>query len=272
MASYSIQGAGTQSATITSGTYDGLRFSLIATTIGDITNALLQAINVFVTYAPVEGGTYNVVSSNLYALALSDNIGSYELVNIDGTVNCVFNWGGHINLKPGDTLTVTTSVGTTATGLSTYVSTSSSVGIMEYIPTVVVSNVDPNRSNYSFSGGDFVSRIAVVNDSATSISASQKFTSLTIQSDLLNDTFNFGDFQALIAQQWTVDPRSYSFCLHQGTAISRVQINANVNASASATNAWVVVFGGIVTNQTKQRLQATVNKVATQEAAKFLPA
>jgi len=272
MARFSIPGAGTQSATATTGTYKGLRFSLTCTTIADITTSLLEAINVLVTYQQANGGNHTIVSSNLLALALANNIGNYELLNIDGTINCIIGFGDTpLNLSPGDSMTVTVTVGTTATGLVTTVATDATVGIMEWIPVVQVFSVDPNRTNYSVSLGNNVTRVAIVNDAATSITASQRFTSIQFQSDAYNDDYIAQDLQALMAEQWPRDPNFYACALYQGPAVRNATLNININTSATS-NAWIVSYGGVVNGVTRENLAKTVQKVAAKEAANFLPA
>lgn len=267
---FSIQGAGTQTATATTGTYSGLRFGLTSTTIADITVAVLENINVLVTYQQANGGSFTAMSSNLLALGLADNIGGYEFLNIDGTINTVLSWGSPINLSPGDNLTVTVTVGTSVTGLVTVCSSESTVGIMEFIPVIQVFSVDPNRTNYDISLGSNVSRIALVNDASTSITASQRFSSCTIQSKEFSDSYIAVDIQALIAQQWTRNPDFYTCALYQGPTLTNGVMNINVNTSATS-NAWVVVYGGVVNSVTRRNLATTIEKVANKEAAQLLP-
>lgn len=272
MARFSIPGAGTQSATATTGTYKGLRFSLTSTTITDITTSVLEAINVLVTYQQAGGGNHTILSSNLLALALANNIGSYELLNVDGTVNAIVGFGGTpLNLSAGDSMTVTVLVGTTVTGLVTTVSTDSTVGVMEFIPVVQVFSVDPNRSNYSISLGDNVTGVTIVNDAATSDTASQRFTSIQFSSDVFNDDFTVQDFKALMAEQWFRDPNFYTCSIYSGPGLRKAVLNINVNTNATS-NGWVVSYGGVVNGITRNNLANTIQKVAAKETANLLPA
>jgi hypothetical protein len=267
-----IQGAGTQTASVQNGVFDGLLVSLTSTTIADITTAVLETVNFNLIYQQQGGGSFTVLSGNLFALGFANNIGSYEGQNIDGTINFFIGFGSLLGIDSGDNLTLTVSVGSSITGMNTYVSTNSQVGIPSCVPIVTIFPLDPTVPNRQVTVGDNVTRLSVINTTATSITASQRIQSMQISADSFQGDYIAQDLQALIAEQWTRDPSYYACAVYANNSapINRVVVNYNVNTGATS-NGYIVAFGGVVNPITKQRLLRVSEKVTNKVAEKFLP-
>lgn len=261
-----VQGVGSNTMQLQSGCINGLFLSLYATTVTDWTVASQQLVNLTATLYR-GSDQVQVVAGNLYALAIAENPGSYEGQTINTNYRCFYlSFGGFINLKDGDNFQVNVTVSPTITGSVVTCATSHGVGIEDGIPTVQVTPVDVTKTNQSFTLGNGVTRISLVQ-------AGQEHTlnSVNIASDYLRTEYLQATFNAMISNEWPYagsQPANYSFTVYSGPEINGVQVNANVVTTATAKGYFVT--HQIIRNKVSTvRTAEAINKVAAREAAKL---
>lgn len=257
-----IQGAGSNQFTMQQGVLDGLLVSFKATTVSDITAAVLQSVNINVTLQS-SAGNETILSGNLFALGIANNPSSYEGIAIGLYKSFDVKFGNFLQVKDGDNLQVQVSVGTAVTGGVVTVTTADGVGIEDWTPKVIVFSVDKTRSNYAITPGNNISKVAFVNTTTDFTLTSVDFSSNYFNTNLIVD-----DFYALMAAEWERTPENYSFTFWQGGPVDNMNINLNINTGASS-NGYIVVYTGIVTPRTRARTAAAVTKIAAQAEAKF---
>lgn len=257
-----IQGAGSNQFTMQQGVLDGLLVSFKATTVTDITAAVMQSVNITVTLQS-SSGNETILSGNLFALGVANNPSSYEGLAIGLYKSFDVKFGGFIQVKDGDNLQVSVSVGTAVTGGVVTVTSADGVGIEEYTPKVIVFSVDKTRSNYAITPGNNISKVGFVNTTTDFTLTSIDFSSNYFNTNLLVD-----DFYALMAAEWERTPENYSFTFFNGGPVDNMNINLNVNTSATS-NGYIVAYAGIVTPRTRERTAKAVTKLAAQAEAKF---
>jgi len=258
----SIQGAGSNSFTMQQGTLRGLRLAFSATTVGDITTAVIQSVNINVQLQRA-GQTFQIMSGNLFALGLAYNPSSYESIAIGSQKSWKLDFGGVIQVREGDNLQVTVNVGTAVTGGNVTCSTDDCVGIEQYTPTVTIFTIDPNKDNYSLNLGNNVSVISFVNTTTD-----YRLNSVTFSSNYWNTDLTARDFTVDLANEWERAPENYTFRFYNDVPIDNVQANLNVNTGATSTG-YLVVFGGVITPETVARSEQSLKKVVQRNAAKM---
>ena len=258
-----VSGAGQQQFNMQTGTLDGLLVSLTATTIGDWSVTATQTVQLIATLTRADG-VHQILSGNLFALGTANNPSSYEGLTIGSYRSFQVSFGGVLNLKDGDSLQVTCSVGTAITGSVVTVSTSDVVGIEEYIPKVLLYTVDKTRSTNDITPGANVSKIALVQTTTDNT-----LTSWNIASDYYNAQLIESDFYAFMAEQWERAPENYSFVIFAGGPVNKCTMNLNVDTGSSG-NGYVVVYCGSVTPETRNRASAAIAKVSDMAAQRYL--
>lgn len=236
MASFSLQGVSSNTVTIQSGNVDGIAISITATAIADVTDAMLQGINVSVTL--IRGGrSFIILSGNAFALALSNKIGNLELRTVANTKAAILNFGEVVNLKPGDQMSIFVSTTTAASGMVTTVTTTESTEISEgRIPVVRVSTVNTVMGTQTHFGGDNVQMVSVVSDSATLFDISN----LIISGDGYQLNLQTTDFIAYVSSQNDVVPEWLCFAAYQGKDLDNCQVSTNNVANAG--NTYIVTY------------------------------
>lgn len=267
---FSISGVGNQSQYEKGKDIEAVTVNVRATdtTGATITNAILQGIRVNVVLTR-SGQPFTILSGNLYALGISGYPSSMEGISINtvtGDKSFKLDFGEIVNLNGDDTLNVEVQVSSAAAGQVVTVDTIQGVGIAAYIPRVTVYSIDTNQSLQTIGGGDNVQTVALVSDSASvfDLGALQISTS-----GRYSQSFTTQTFFSLIASQWERTPENLSFHLYNGSQIDGVQINTNNVASAS--NTWVVVYGGVIDPLTVQRANIAAEKVVNEAQQKFTP-
>lgn len=236
---YSISGAGQQNQQIQSQKFSHLLVGITATTMTDINAALLQGIQL--TVEVTKGGqTFTCLSGNLFALGLANAVGSFEGQTIGSYRSFAVALGQNISLGSSDVANIRTVVTTSATGLVTTVSTYDDNTIGTYIPNTKVFTVDVNQSTQDISGGDNVTGISVVSDSATLFD----ITGIQINSATgYNQNLTTPDFYSLMAQQHDAAPVYAAFAAYAGDRdLDGVTVRTTNNNQSG--NTFVVIFGG----------------------------
>lgn len=266
----SVQGAGAQTYTERNKTVSGFRVIFQATDVANITGAILRATNLTVQLYR-QGMAPLIMGSNVFALGLAQSMGNFEGAAIGtadtGRISFLITLGPGlvINLKDGDELAVTLTVGSAAAGQNVTVSTEYGVGIEMYTPVISVYPVQKTNQNMNLPAGDNVSMISIVNTSTDHV-----VTSANIQSDFWSGDYSQNDFFALMASQWSVTPRQYSFCVYNDQPTDNVTGSLVVNTGATG-DCYVVVNGGIITNTIKERAAKLAGKIAAKQEAKYSP-
>jgi len=259
---FSLSGASANTQTVTSGNVSGISLAAYATTVADITAAVIESIIVNVQLTR-NGKNYNILTGNAFALGLGNKIGNCEWTAIGDYKSAILRFGQTINLSGNDVLAVNVTVGTTVTGLLTTVTTIEDAEIGEYIPKVAVSIVDTTRSVQEHPGGDNVSMVTVVSDVlGFDITAIQLNASGGYRQQLTTP-----DFYAFMAEQNDVTPTYGIFAPYIGTDIDGLTITTN--NSAASGNTFIVVHSGEYEQKTIATAEAKLNIAADKVQQKI---
>ena len=252
---YSISGAGQQNQQVQSQKFSHLLISLTATTMTDINAALLQGIQI--TVEVTKGGqTFTCLSGNLFALGLANAVGSFEGQTIGAYRSFAVALGQNITLGPNDVANVRTVITTSATGLVTTVSTYDGNTIGTYIPNTKVFTVDVNQSTQDISGGDNVTAISVVSDSATLFD----ITGLQINSNSgYNQNLTTPDFYSLMSQQHEGAAPVYAAFAAYANDRDLDGVTCRTTNSNQTGNTFIVIFGGYAIPEVAAQAAATAN-------------
>lgn len=268
MAKRTVTGVGTESYQENSGTVCGFLVSATATTASDITIAQMEAVNISVQYySGISNTPDTVMSGNAFALVAATNPGSYgSAALVTGTAGFggEISFGGYINLKDGDRLNINIQVGgSPATGAQFTLTTLYGIGVQVYTPVVTVFSPTKTRTDEPFNLGDNVTTISIINSATDHV-----ITSVSVNSDKWQASYNESDLSSLMASQWERSPEYWGYNLHNGFELDSVMISATVDTGASG-NCYVVSFGGKVTPKLSQRSAGILTKIADRNWRKY---
>jgi len=262
MPTSSIQGSGSTTLLNVTGNPCGFLIDITATTIGDVSIADIETVNISCVLMR-DGSNTQILAGNLWALGQSDMPSSYEGLAIGSHKSFFVPFGGTINLKGTDQLQTTLTVGTSNTGQVTTITSQEGVGAEVYTPRVFVYSFDSNRTNQPVPAGDNVSKISIVNTTTAN-----KLTACNIRGSHWSDDYQTPDFFAMMASQWERSPEHYSYVIYSDAELDNVTINTTIDTAAS-TNTYCVVYGGVQTPGVVQRAMKTFRKVEDSVRSKF---
>jgi len=257
---FTVQGAsGSGNMQLYSGSFSGFLVNIDATSAPNP-----EGVDCQINLMNPDGNT-QVVSGNLLALAKATTPAALINTQIPTTSQQYGYWvdlGQVINLHQGDQLNVKVNVSGGITSQTLTFCMQEGVGIGLYIPQMIVQSVDETRSTMSFSPGNNVRRIAIVQTNVLNI-----VTSATVQSDKWSANYTNQQFYPLIASQWNRTITDYSYFIYNGFPLNSVTMNITI--SSGNGNAYVVFVGGRSTKTVSQRAQELQKRIATTNAMRY---
>jgi len=266
MASFQVSGNTSNSVDVMSGNYRGLLVAATATTPADLTLAVMNGIQVNVTLYR-RSGTYTVHSGPVLPIALAYNPGSNE-----GQVNQSYNalyvdWGGIVNLQPGDRLQVKTSVSGSATGQVVTTTLRSATGIEYYVPQVLNYAVNLQQVTQTIPCGDNVTKVGIV-----TLDDVDAITAVNFSSSIFSDNYSIPDFRAFAAEVFPfggTNTTRNTYLIYDGPETQKTEVTCTVDTAQTAIT-YVVSFAGIRTKESTENAIRLSNKIADSITSQYL--
>lgn len=260
----SVGGAGSNNFQIQNETVDGLYISVTSTTIGDVSIADLETIQLNVNLQRA-GQTTQILAGNAFALGQANNPGSYEGNAIGDYKSFFIPFGGPINVKGTDVLNCVFSVGTSNTGQVTTMTSHNAVGIEFYTPVVTQFPINKLTTSQSLQFGNNVTGLSIVNTSTANV-----ITDVSANCDLWQCNYDVSVLFALMSEQWTRTPEFYAFQLFNEPSAPADNFNATLTVNTSAPgNCYVVCYGGVRSALVTEKAVKLNNKIAAKVATKY---
>lgn len=257
-----VAGAGSNTFTEQNCSLDGLYVDITATTIGDVSIADMETIQITANLLR-NGEQKTIVGANLWALGIGNNPSSFEGLAIGTHKSFFIPFGGPLNLQDGDTLQCSISVGTANTGQVTTMSSHYVIGVELYTPSVNVIVFDKTRTTVPAQLGNNVTQISLVNTSTDFVC-----TDLYVNSAIWKAQIGTAEQFCMMAEQWERTPEHYSLTIYQDAPMDGCNADCTINTSATG-NGYLVSYSGIVTPEVKRRSKNLTNRIAKSVGDKF---